>query len=83
MNTRKSKTKLKNLQILLESGCSSTILMGKPFETIRLKRYSVIQWNTHTENVTTNFKVKIDFTFFALSVTNVITWDCHVDDSAK
>ena len=34
-------------------------------------------------NVTTNHKVKVDFTLPALSVTNVVMWKCHMDDSAK
>ena len=28
-------------------------------------------------------KVKVDFTLPVLSATNVVTWNCHVDDSAK
>ena len=42
-----------------------------------------MQCNTQAVNVTTNHKVKIDFTLPALSATNVVTWRCHVDDSAK
>ena len=31
----------------------------------------------------TYLKVKIDFTLPALSATDVVTWTCHVEDSAK
>ena len=42
-----------------------------------------MQWNTQAGNITTNLKVKVYFTLTALSVTIVMTWDCHVDESAK
>ena len=42
-----------------------------------------MQWNTQAGNITTNLKVKVDFTLPALSATNVVTWNCHVGDSAK
>ena len=34
-------------------------------------------------NITTNIKIKVHFTFPALRATNLVTWKCHVDDSAK
>ena len=42
-----------------------------------------MQWNTQAGNITTNLKVNIYFTLPALSVKNVVTWDCRLDDSAK
>ena len=42
-----------------------------------------MQWHTQAGNITTNLKVKIDFTLPALSAMNVVTWRFHVDDSAK
>ena len=42
-----------------------------------------MQWHTQNINITTNFKVKVDFTLPALSATNAVMWKCHVDDSAK
>ena len=42
-----------------------------------------MQWQTQAGNITTNFKVKIDFNLPALSATNVVTCKCHVDDSAR
>ena len=46
MNTRKGRARFKNFRILLESGCSSTIVMGRPFETLYPKRDAVMQWHT-------------------------------------
>ena len=40
-------------------------------------------WHAQDGNITTNIKVKADFTLPALIATNVVTWDCHVNDSAK
>ena len=34
-------------------------------------------------NITTNIKVKIYFTLPENSATEIVTWNCHVDDSAK
>ena len=42
-----------------------------------------MQWHTQAGNITTNPTVEVDFTLPALSVTNVVTWKCHVDGSAK
>ena len=38
MNTRKGKVKFKNFRILLESGCSSKIVMGRLVKNIPRKR---------------------------------------------
>ena len=83
MNTRFGRARFKNFRILLSSGCSSTILMGRLVEKLRLKEYAVMQWNTQAGNITINLKVKVDFTLPVLSAKNVVTWIYHVDDSAK
>ena len=43
----------------------------------------LMQWNTQAGNITTNLKVKIDSTLPTLSATNVVTWNCNLDDSDK
>ena len=83
MNTRKGGAKFKNFCILLDSGCSSTIVMGRQVEKIYPEGDAPMQWNTQARNIMTNLKVKIDFTLPALSATNVVTWNFQVDDSAK
>ena len=47
------------------------------------KKYAMMQWHTQAGKFTTNLKVKIDFTLYELSVTKILAWNCHVDDSAK
>ena len=83
MNTGNGRAKFKNFLILLDSGCSSTILMGRLVKKLGLEEDTPTQWNTQAVNTTTNIKVNIDYTLTALSTTNVVTWKFHVDDSTK
>ena len=83
MNTGKGRAKFKNFQILLSSRCSPTIIMGSIVEKLYPEKDAVIQWHTQAGNITTNLKVKVYFTLPRLRAMNVVTWKCHVDDSAK
>ena len=83
MNTRKGRVKFKNFRILLDSGFSFTIVMRRMVEKICPKKDAVMQWQNQAGNITTNFNIKLDFTLPALSATNVVTWKCHVYDSAR
>ena len=42
-----------------------------------------MQWHTQAGIITTNLKVEIKFTSHELSVNTIMTWNCHVNDSAK
>ena len=42
-----------------------------------------MQCHTQTANITTNIKIKVDFTLTALNAMNAMKWKYHVDDSAK
>ena len=42
-----------------------------------------MQWHTQAVSITKNLKVKIDLTLPKISATKIVTWNCHVDDSAK
>ena len=44
---------------------------------------SVMQRHTQAVNITTNIKVKVDFTLPSLRVTNIVTWKFHLDESVK
>ena len=59
------------------------ILMRRLVEKTYPEKDVVVQWQTQARNITTNFKVKVNFTLPALSVMNVMTWKCHVDESSK
>ena len=82
MNTRKGKVKFKKFHILLDSGCSSTIVMGRLVKN-RLENDTMMQWNTLALNIPNNIKVNIYFTLPALSATHFSTCKIHVDASAK
>ena len=65
------------------SGFSSTTVIRKLTTKLINKRDNLIQWHTQTGNITANLKIKIYLTLPELSVTNIVTWNCHVDDSAR
>ena len=58
INTRKGRGKFKSFQIILDSGFSSNILIGRIFLKINPDKDSVMQWHTQNINITTNLKVK-------------------------
>ena len=53
------------------------------YKTIYPEKYAVMKWHTQDGNITTNHRVKVDFTLPALSATNIVTWKSHVDNSAN
>ena len=57
--------------------------MRRLVEKISTEKDAVMQWHTKDRNITTNIKVKVDFTLLALSVKNVMAWKCHVDDFTR
>ena len=82
-NTRKGKSKFNNFRIILDSGCSSTIVMGRLIQKIIPKIENVMQWHMQAGNITTNQHVKRYLTLSEHSATQIVTRNCHVDDSAK
>ena len=57
--------------------------MRSPITKLNPKRDAVIKFHTQVVNINTNLKVKIYFTLPELSATNILMWNCHLDDSAK
>ena len=55
----------------------------RPIEKLNTKKDAVMQWHTQAGNITTDNKVKIDFTSLEISMKKIMTLNCHVDDSAK
>ena len=43
----------------------------------------MMQFHTQAGNITTNINVKIYFTLPELIAAKIVTWNCHMDDSAK
>ena len=83
MNTTKGREKYKNFQILLDSGCIYTIVMGRLVEKLLPEEDAVMQWHPQAGNRTTDIKVKVDPTLPPLSAKPFVTWKFHVDDSNK
>ena len=52
-------------------------------EKLNFKKDNDMQWHIQAVNITTNLKVKIDFTLPELSATKIVAWNCHVHDSVK
>ena len=69
--------------ILLDTGFSSAVVMVRLVKQLGLEEDALVKWNTQAGNITTNIKVKVDFTLPALNATNFMTWNCHVDKSTK
>ena len=57
MNTIKGRGKFKNFRIILDSECSSTIVIGRLVEKPHPEKDSVMQWHPQAGNITTNYKV--------------------------
>ena len=83
MNTINGIENVKSFQIILDSGCSSMIVMVRLVEKLNTYKDAVMQWHTQAGNITTNNKVKIYFTFPVIITTNVVMWKCHVYKYAK
>ena len=83
MNTSKGRENFKNLQVMLDSGCRSTIIMGNIMSNIRKNKGVATQWKTRTKNSTTNQKVKVKIFKLEFSAKKVVTWGCDVDNSAE
>ena len=83
MNIWRVKLKFKNFLILLDSGFSPTILMGRLIEKLDPLKDAVMQWHTQAGKINTISKVKIYFTLPKISETEILIWNCHVGDSAK
>ena len=58
INTQKVRAKFKNFCILLDSGCSYTIIMRRLMKKLNPKRDDLMQYHTKVGNITTNLKVK-------------------------
>ena len=57
--------------------------MVRLVKKLGLEKDAPVRWSTQAGNITSNIKVKVDFTLPELSATKFVTWNCHVDDSAK
>ena len=59
------------------------VIIVRLINILGLEKDALVQWNTQVRNITANIKVEIYFTLSTLNANNFVTWNCHVDDSAK
>ena len=59
INTCRGKAELKNFQIILYHGCSSTIIIHNMMSKLNLKKYISTQWQTKYEKLTTDNNIKV------------------------
>ena len=83
MNIQEAKAKFKNLRILLDSVYSPITITVRLIKKPTPKKDAVMPWHTQFGKITTQSKVEIYFTLHELSATKIVTWNCHVYDSAK
>ena len=83
MNIHRIKLKLRNFQILLEIGISSTIMMNNLRSKLKRKKSSTTMWKTQGGNVTTNEMVTVEFCLPVFNATKIVTWEFHVAYSTE
>ena len=57
--------------------------MGRLIKKLNPKEDAGMKWHTQVGNITTNMRVKIDFTLPGFIVTKIVTCYCHVDEFSK
>ena len=80
MNTRSGKANFKNFRILLDSGSSSTIVMGKLTSKLKSKETAETTWETQNWAFAASNKENVYFCLPEFSATKIVTWKCHVDE---
>ena len=83
VNSSLGKEKLAPLRILLDSGATSSIILGKWTKKLRNKPAKTTSWNTKGGTFKTNLKCKIQFSLPEFNEHEVIEHATHVDMSTK
>ena len=55
----------------------------KPGIKLKWKKDVATQWKMKPRKYTTNQQVKANFCLPEFSVTKIVMWECHVDDSSE
>ena len=81
LNTKLGAPKEKPIKILLDTGTSATIILGKHVKKLRNKEASATQWKTKAGTFTTTHKVKLQLRLPEFDTKKIIEWNCHVDNT--
>ena len=82
-NIRLGKAKYRTLRILLDSGASSSIVLGKKTQKLRHKNTLPVKWRTQFGDFLTIYKPNVELVLSELGTTKNVMWSFHVDDSWK
>ena len=75
------KAKLNSLIMILDSGASSIILLGKHTKKTSKKNTKPFRWKNQVGVFHINYQGKVEIVLPGLYAMKSITWDLHVDDS--
>ena len=81
MDTRLGKPKIKPIKILVDSGTTSSIIMGSLVKKLRTKDSTPVSWKTKAGIFKTNKTCKLKFRLPELYEDRIVEYKIHVDDS--
>ena len=67
----------------MDSGASSSIVLGKHKQKLRYKNTQPVKWSTQGGGFLTTHKTNVELVLTELHATNSMTWNFHVDDLQK
>ena len=78
MNIRLCKAKYLTLMILLDSGVSSSIVLGKHTHKLFHKKTQTFKWSTQGGDFLTTYTKNVELVIPELDATKSMTWTFHV-----
>jgi Retroviral aspartyl protease len=69
------------MRILLDSGCTATLINQNLVTTLKTTKDNRTKWTTKAGKFSTHSKCEITFTLPALQKHRQVTWNCYVDES--
>jgi len=78
VRTGLGKAQPKDMQVLLDSRASSSIISHKLVKNLQVKDSTTSTWAMAAGSISTNQKAKVQFMLPELSETKIITWKLHV-----
>ena len=81
MNVRLGKVRFNSLSIILDLGSSSSIIVVKQTQHLKIKCTNIVCWITKKGILNNNFSSKLENVLPKLYATKIVTLNFHVDDS--
>ena len=67
----------------MDSGASSSIVLGENTQKLRHKKTQAVKWSTQGGDFLTTYKTNVELVLPELDAEKRVTWSFHVDDSQK